>query len=97
MKLTDKIPSNETSYVVEYLKAGLKYKFKLQAENSIGLLSDNSTVQWMIASTLPSAPGIPTLIQQSSKLIKFSWSQPYDNGGSEIKEYKIVITRVTDN
>lgn len=51
----------------------------------------------MIASTLPSAPGTPTLIQQSSTIIEFSWTQPYDNGGSEIKEYQIVITNLANN
>ncbi len=51
-----------TSYKVQYLRPGLEYRFKYQAENNINLLSAFSTEQMMIAGTIPSAPGSPKLI-----------------------------------
>lgn len=51
----------------------------------------------MQAGTLPSVPGIPQLIQQSSSSIHFKWTEPFDNGGSQIVEYQILITKVSDN
>lgn len=41
---------------------GLLYRFKLQANNAIGYSSNFSTVQNMMAGTIPSSPGRPTLI-----------------------------------
>ena len=51
----------------------------------------------MTAGTLPSAPSTPQLLLQSSKHINFTWSEPFDNGGTEIVEYEIWITRVSDS
>ncbi len=51
----------------------------------------------MMPGTYPSAPGSPQLVVQSSKQIWFNWQQPFDNGGSEIVEYEISITKVADN
>jgi hypothetical protein len=65
-----------------------------QAENQIGLLSSFSTIQEMRPGVLPSTPGQPTLISQSNELIHIQWTAPYDNGGSDIKEYDISITNV---
>lgn len=41
---------------------------------------------------MPTAPGQPILISQSSSLISFAWQQPFDNGGTEIDEYELLIT-----
>jgi hypothetical protein len=49
--------NEDCQYRAEFLKAGLEYRFQLQVENSIGLLSGKSTIQTMRAGTLPSAPG----------------------------------------
>jgi hypothetical protein len=51
----------------------------------------------MMPGTLPSAPGAPEKIVQSSKQIKFSWQAPLDSGGSTVQEYEILITRVSDS
>jgi hypothetical protein len=95
-KLHYSIEGTLSSKLVEYLRPGLTYRFKIQAENSIGLLSSFSTIQKMMAGTLPSAPGVPKLITQSSKQINFTWQEPFDNGGSKIVEYEILITLVSD-
>lgn len=51
-----------TSFLVEYLTPGLMYRFRLKAQNSIGYESEFSTIQYMMAGTVPSAPGAPNLI-----------------------------------
>lgn len=43
MTLLDSVDGTTSAYLVEYLKSGLTYRFQLQAENSIGLLSAMST------------------------------------------------------
>ena len=60
--LLTSLPGTETSYTVTFLVPNLTYRFKIQAENSIGLLSQFSTVQEMPAGTYPSAPGAPRLV-----------------------------------
>ena len=80
--LHDTVDGTTSTYTVDHLKSGLTYRFQLQAENSIQLLSAMSTVQTMSAGTLPSAPGGPQLIVQSNKQIHFQWSEPFDNGGA---------------
>jgi len=30
-------------------------------------------------------------------LIHFTWTEPFDDGGSEIKDYDVLIVRVIDN
>ncbi len=51
-----------TSYLVQYLTPGLMYRFRLKAKNAIGYESEFSTIQYMMAGTVPSAPGAPSLI-----------------------------------
>lgn len=41
--LESQLLGSANSFVVKYLRAGLKYNFKIQAVNSIGLSSANST------------------------------------------------------
>ncbi len=88
----ESIVGTESSLLVSNLRVGINYKFKVQAENQIGLLSDFSAEQQMRAGQLPTAPGQPLLLSQSSSLISFSWQQPFDNGGTEIDEYELLIT-----
>lgn len=49
-----------TTYTATYLTSGLLYRFKMQATNSIGMTSEFSTIQYMMAGTTPSSPGQPT-------------------------------------
>lgn len=91
------VSTTSTSYTVENIIPGLKYRFKLQAENAISLLSPFSTEQTMMSGTIPSAPSKPILKTQSSSSIQFYWNAPFDNGGSEITEYELLITKVSDS
>lgn len=59
--------------------------------------SHYSTIQFMRAGQLPSMPGPPVRISQTNALLHFSWTEPFDNGGSEIKDYDVQIVRVIDN
>jgi len=72
------------------------YRFRLKAHNAIGLESEFSTIQYMMAGTTPSAPGVPMLISQSNMLIEFYWNEPFDNGGTSVTSYEVEIVRVTD-
>lgn len=96
MNLIHSIDGNSNNYLVKSLRAGYTYRFRLQAENSLSLVSSYSTEQRMIAGTLPTAPSIPTIIDQSSSKITFSWVEPFDNGGTEILQYEILITMSQD-
>lgn len=73
------------------------YRFRFLAQNQIGLESDFSTIQFMRAGQLPSMPGPLQLVLQNNELIHFKWKEPFDNGGSEVQDYDVLITRVTDS
>jgi Fibronectin type III domain len=47
MALRATLDGATSEYLIEYLKSGLTYRFRLQAENSIGLKSAMSTEQYM--------------------------------------------------
>lgn len=47
MALRATLDGATSEYSIEYLKSGLTYRFRLQAENSIGLKSAMSTEQYM--------------------------------------------------
>lgn len=85
------------SYTVEYLTPGIFYQFYLTVENDIGLTSSPSAVHSMMSGTTVSAPGIPTLVEQSSTSISVEWEEPFDNGGTSITEYELTWTKVSDS
>ena len=95
--LLTSLPGSVTTYTVPFLVPSLVYRFKYQAENSIRLLSLFSTEQSMPAGHLPSAPGAPILMSHSNEMIYFSWSLSFDNGGSQVKEHEVQITRTLDS
>jgi hypothetical protein len=86
------IAGSESSLLLINLKAGINYKFKVQTENNLELLSSFSPEQYMVSGQLPTAPGQPMLMEQSSTKITFSWKAPFDNGGTSIAEYELLIT-----
>jgi hypothetical protein len=45
----------------------------------------------MICGSGTSSPGTPRLISQSSSIIDLAWTEPYDNGGTEILSYTLEI------
>ena len=91
------VSQTTASYTVTYMTPGLMYRFRLKALNAIGYESEFSTVQYMMCGTLPSSPGAPLLISQSSSLIYFYWNEPFDNGGTSITSYEVQILRVLDS
>ena len=80
--LLKSLAGTEDSFTVQFLVPNLVYRFKYQAENSIGLLSQFSTEQSMPAGSFPSAPGAPRLLSESNEMIYFDWDLSFDNGGS---------------
>jgi hypothetical protein len=84
-----------TPQVAEYLSPGRVYFFKFRAENAIGLLSEFSTVYWMMAGTVPSAPaGAPKLVSQGPESITVQVVPPSDTGGPQVTRYEIEITKM---
>lgn len=51
----------------------------------------------MICGSGASSPGTPFLISQSPYLIELRWTEPYDNGGTEIVSYTLEITDIIAN
>jgi hypothetical protein len=84
--------TTSTSTTISYLVPGVLYKFYLIAENSISFFSKPSTLQLMMAGTVPTSPSQPSLISQSSTSISFYWNEPFDNGGATVTSYTVVIT-----
>jgi len=69
------------------LTAGLTYKFKVTAKNSIGESAFSSTLS-VIAASVPSAPSGLNVISQSPTTIEIGWTAP-DNGGNAITDYTV--------
>lgn len=86
-----------TSHLVQYLTPGLMYRFRLMAKSAIGLQSEYSTIQYMMAGTIPTAPSSPQMISQSNLKLEFYWNEPYDNGGTSITSYEVEVLRVSDS
>ena len=68
--------------------AGEEYLWKIQAINGVNesLLSPQTLIK---AATVPDPPSKPTLVDQSTNEIEFSWLEPYD-GHDSIADYKIL-------
>lgn len=51
----------------------------------------------MICGSGASSPGTPSLASQSPYIIDLVWTEPYDNGGTEIESYTLEITDLIAN
>lgn len=89
--------TTSTTYKMEYMTPGLFYRFYLVVENELGLFSSPSTIQQMMSGTTPTAPGTPTLVEQSSTMIEIEWEEPFDNGGSAVQEYELTWEKTSDS
>jgi titin len=67
---------------------GEEYLWKIKATNSVNdsLLSPSTMIK---AATVPDPPAKPTLVDQSTSEIEFSWLVPYD-GHDDITDYKVL-------
>lgn len=71
-----------TQFTKTGLSAGLAYKFKVQACNTVGCGPD-SVEFTVIAATVPSEPDPPTTTATAAS-IDIAWSVPSNQGGGSI-------------
>jgi len=67
---------------------GQVYNFRHRAFNANGA-SDYSSELVTYSCTLPTAPGTPQLIEQTASSLTITWTDPVDDGGCDITEYKV--------
>lgn len=80
-----------TTYTVRALDHGKEYRFRVRAENMIGL-SDPLTGAPVIAKDPfdpPGPPSTPEVTGYDRNLISLSWNPPHNDGGSPILGYVI--------
>ena len=78
------IPTTGLSYTMTGLTAGVTYKFKVYARNSIGLGKPSDEFS-IIAGIIPSTPAAPTTSYNgSTDTVTIDCNPPADNGGLSI-------------
>ncbi len=80
--------SNSRSYVDSDVISGTTYYYSVSAVNSLG----EGSLSEEVSVTIPaSVPGIPenVSIEVMDSGVRLNWSEPADNGGSNITEYRI--------
>ncbi|GFO38541.1 titin, partial [Plakobranchus ocellatus] len=89
----DSVPSDETEFKVQNLLEGVDYKFRVMAENKVGVsepLETDATVRPVCPYGPPTAPVGPI---KTSKITRDSatlqWEKPESDGGSPITGYLV--------
>ncbi|MDD1772860.1 MAG: leucine-rich repeat protein [Methanomassiliicoccales archaeon] len=79
------------------LTNGLKYYYKVSAENAIGE-GDNCTAIIVMVSSEPAVPTAPQdlHLSSSSKQVDLTWAAPISDGGSPIINYKVYRRTIFD-
>jgi len=86
----DKTSLNEI--LVEKLQKGQSYKFRVIAENKVGLSEPCEMKESVLIKgkfDVPSAPESPVASEVSDTGCRISWEEPTSNGGSPIKGYYV--------
>lgn len=91
--LWEKVPGtiSSTKYTVRGLEHGAKYRFRIRAENMVGL-SDDCTGQTVVIKDqfdLPGTPSTPEVTGYDTNQVSLAWNPPRDDGGSPILGYVI--------
>nr|XP_006823016.1 PREDICTED: titin-like [Saccoglossus kowalevskii] len=87
-----KVTITECTYKLTDLKEGLKYEFRVSAENKAGVGPVSPPSDPRIAKPPydpPSAPGKPKITDIDSNHMTLTWTVPDNDGGSEIIGYVI--------
>ena len=85
------VRAGTTSLQVEGLDAGVRYKFRVSAENSGNTSLGES--DWLRVAAVPHAPGLPSLERVSSDaggIYDVTWEPPHDDGGDLVRGYRIL-------
>jgi alpha-tubulin suppressor-like RCC1 family protein len=83
-------PSTDTTQVVTGLVNGTQYRFRVQAQNAIGV-GGFSTASNPVTPAAPMAPGAPTIgtATAGGGTATVSWTAPASDGGSPIRGYVV--------
>ena len=76
--------NNSNTYVKSGLTPGLVYKFKVQARNVLEY-GEQSEELSVLAGTLPSRIGKPSIKQTDNDDIEINWEAPDNEGGGPLK------------
>jgi titin len=86
----DKTTLNE--YIIAKLVKGESYKFRIIAENKIGLSEPCEMNEYILAKSkfdVPGAPGVPDITDIDKNSCKVTWNPPKKDGGKNIIGYFI--------
>ena len=82
-------PNTRSFYLSSGLSTGVKYRFRVSAQNAVGFGLPSAQLEMMPAS-VPGAPNTPTLTTLTSTSIQISWTfDPLLNGGSPVTDYTV--------
>ncbi|XP_038047568.1 titin-like [Patiria miniata] len=82
----------DTTFIVENLKEGDEYEFRVSAENKAGVGKPSQATIPVVAKPpydVPDAPGKPKITSTTAKTANITWAAPPSDGGSPIKNYVI--------
>ena len=83
---------SETAFLIENLRTGVEYEFRIFAENEIGLgdpLIVSETVVAKPPFDPPSAPMMPEIGNITPSSVDVTWKAPSSDGGSQITGYVV--------
>ncbi|ESO03551.1 hypothetical protein HELRODRAFT_191869 [Helobdella robusta] len=90
----EKVPGvvSGESHVVRGLEPGKKYKFRVKAQNKLGLGEPVETNKWILAKNPydpPGEPKDPLITKYDRNSVTLAWKAPNDDGGNPIEGYII--------
>ena len=95
--LITNVPGSEFTYTHEDVDEGTTYTYLVKAVNDAGPGHPSDVATASIEAVLPGAPtDLTATADMDAPSITLMWAAPADNGGAEIKEWKIDSTRVAN-
>lgn len=92
-QIWDKVPGliSGNSYTVRGLEHGQQYRFRIRAENVVGLSDYCQGAPVVIKDPFdpPGAPSTPDITGYDSNMVSLAWNPPRDDGGSPILGYVV--------
>ncbi|CAA98064.2 Twitchin [Caenorhabditis elegans] len=92
-QIWDKVPGliSGTAYTVRGLEHGQQYRFRIRAENAVGLSDYCQGVPVVIKDPFdpPGAPSTPEITGYDTNQVSLAWNPPRDDGGSPILGYVV--------
>ena len=83
-------PGTATSCTDNTLSPGVRYVFRVSAQNGSGSSAFSPRSPDEIAATFPDAPAAPTVVRGGAGELIVSWTPPASDGGSPLLEYDLI-------